>query len=97
MLISSPDAGRLRLEVDGQPLVTDLDLVAPEIYPVYPSPRTVDLRGDNHLVRMTIVGKNNFAQGHTVCVDRLVLDRQGPASAPATSQPALPAPASKPR
>jgi hypothetical protein len=76
MLISGTDAARLRLEVDGQPLVNDLDLFAPEIYPVFPSPRVVELRGENHLVRMTIVGKNNFATGHTVCLDRLVLDRQ---------------------
>jgi hypothetical protein len=98
MAISGPDAGRLRLELDGQPLVNDLDLFAPDIYPVFPSPRTVTLRGENHLVRMTIVGKNNFASGHTVCLDRLVLDLRGPASAPAPtrSAPAAPQPSTPP-
>jgi 4-amino-4-deoxy-L-arabinose transferase-like glycosyltransferase len=90
MVISGPDAGRLRLEIDGQPLVGDLDLFAPRIHPVFPAPRLVDLHGENHLVRMTVVGKNNYSMGHTVCVDRLVLDRipaSQPVSRPA-SQPA---------
>jgi 4-amino-4-deoxy-L-arabinose transferase-like glycosyltransferase len=75
MAISGPDAGQLRLELDGKPLVTDLDLFAPKIHVVYPSPRVVDLRGENHLVRMTVTGKSNFSQAHTACLDRLVLDR----------------------
>jgi len=93
MLISGPDAARLRLEIDGQPLIADLDLFDVEVHSVTPSPRTVTLRGETHLVRMTIVGKANLSLAHTACLDRLVLDRQPAASQPAASQPAASQPA----
>jgi hypothetical protein len=90
--ISGPDAGRVRLEVDGQPVVTDLDLYFPEVHQLMPTPRIVDLRGDQHLVRMTIVGKSDLSQAHTACLDRLVFDRAPavPKSQPAAA-PAAPA------
>jgi hypothetical protein len=95
MVISALDAGRLRLELDGQPLISDLDLYGVDVHPVFPSPRTVELRGENHLVRMTIVGKSDLALAHTACLDRLVLDRL-PAAGPPAPVAGPPAPVAGP-
>jgi len=83
--VAAPDAGRVRLDIDGQPLVTDVDLLGTPAYPLVPSPQIVRLEGERHRIRFALTGKSPLAPSYTACFDRLVLKGILPRSSSASA------------
>jgi hypothetical protein len=73
---SAPDGGLVRLELDGKVIAEGVDLYAAKSARLAAAPVTVRLAGDQHVLRLTIRGKNPESKGYAACLDKVVLERQ---------------------
>jgi hypothetical protein len=75
-LVGSPGSGVVRLEIDGQQLASALDLFAAAPRVVAPPPRRLALPGDQHVIRLTVLGRAAESVGFSACLDRIELERR---------------------